>query len=296
MFWAGAGVAATLVIVVGIKAATSPDFSDWLRHLRLTVAQKFAGPLASPAKVPSDPAGRLAYYTEHAKAGDADAQVALAVLYAKGDGVARDYAAAARWFKAAAEQGVVRAQYDLGVLFERGRGVPLDYAQAAGWYRKAADQNHPLAQYNLAVAYTKGEGLQQNFAEAAIWYRRAAAQGVIAAMVNLAILYERGEGLDVSPVDAYAWYRAAARRGSQPAARRADELLQAFSPADQTLAENRTADIAATIHDPVADRMRSAAAAERAPVSNTAASKPVFKYGIGDANGTQGGDVAEDTP
>ncbi len=284
---------AAVLLAAGIFLSRG-DGPEWVGRVRLAVAQKLAGPLKSPAEVPSDPAGRLAYYSEHARAGDTQAQVDLAVLYAKGDGVGRDYAAAAKWFRAAAEKGLARAQYDLGVLYERGRGVPLDTAQATGWYRKAAEQNHPLAEYNLAVAYTKGDGVNRDFAEAAIWYRRAAAQGVIAAMVNLAILYERGEGLDVSPVDAYAWYRAAARRGSQPAAKRADELLQAFSPSQQTLAETRTADIAATIRDPVGERMRAAANGHPA-VTNAAAPGPVFRSGMvgGGTAPLNGGDADE---
>lgn len=285
---------AAVLVAAGIFLSRG-DGPEWVARVRLAVAQKLAGPLKSPAEVPSDPAGRLAYYSEHARAGDTQAQVDLAVLYAKGDGVGRDYAAAAKWFRAAADKGMARAQYDLGVLYERGRGVPLDTAQATGWYRKAAEQSHPLAEYNLAVAYTKGDGVNRDFAEAAIWYRRAAAQGVIAAMVNLAILYERGEGLDVSPVDAYAWYRAAARRGSQPAAKRGDELLQAFTPAQQTLAETRTAAIAATIRDPIGKRTRAAANGHPA-VTDAAAPGPVFRSGmVGGGTAPLNGDDADES-
>jgi TPR repeat protein len=228
-----------------------------------------------PADAPSQ---RVLQETERARAGDAEAQLSLAILYAKGDGVAQDYAAAAKWFRAAAERGLMRAQYDLGVLYERGRGVRLDHRQAVTWYRKAAEQNHPLAQYNLAVAYTKGQGVRQNFVEAAVWYHRAAAQGVVAAMVNLAILYERGEGVESSTVDAYSWYRAAARRGSQPAARRAEELLQAFSPLEQTRAEAKTLDINASIRDAIGEGAR--LAARKPPAAPPAQGGPVLKSGL----------------
>ncbi|MGE5268636.1 MAG: tetratricopeptide repeat protein [Thiohalocapsa sp.] len=241
----GGGVAAALAIAAGLEIGVG--FPALLRLpgallLRLV-------PHAAATAPPADPAQRAAYYTERAAAGDSEAQVALAILYAKGEGVAQDYAAAATWFRRAAENGVVRAQYDLGVLYERGRGVRADYAAAVAWYRKAAEHNHPLAQYNLAVAYTKGDGVRRDPFEAAVWYHRAAAHGVVAAMVNLAILYERGEGIEASKPDAYAWYRAAARRGNAAAARRADQLLQAFSPWEQTRAEAKTADIAASIDD-----------------------------------------------
>src|SRR5262249_41363625 len=126
---------------------------------------------ANPAA--SEAARRFADALARAKAGNADAQLQVAVLYAKGDGVAQEYETAANWFRAAAEQGLARAQYDLGVLYERGRGVPVDLAQAFNWYKKAADNNYALGQFNLAVAYTKGQGTRPDYAQAAQWYARA---------------------------------------------------------------------------------------------------------------------------
>ena len=206
--------------------------------------------IAPLANAPSDPAQRLAYFQHGAQADDPEAELQLAILYAKGEGVTQDYATAAKWFRAAAEQGVARAQYDLGVLYERGRGVPTDAAQAASWYRKAAEGKYPLAQYNLAVAYTKGEGTRKDLTEAAVWYRRAAVQGVVQAMVNLGMLYERGEGVPVSPTDAYAWYLAAGRRGNQPAGKRADDLFGVLSQQDQVRAKKLASDVAGLIRDP----------------------------------------------
>jgi len=192
-YWGRWAAAAAVIIAISYAAG----FGLFSRPVHRSVA-----PLAN---APSDPAQRLAYFQRGAQADDPEAELQLAILYAKGEGVTQDYAIAAKWFRAAAEQGLARAQYDLGVLYERGRGVPADPVQAARWYRKAADGEYPLAQYNLAVAYTKGEGTRKDPTEAALWYRRAAVQGVVQAMVNLGMLYERGEGLPASPVDAYAW-------------------------------------------------------------------------------------------
>ncbi|HTZ35350.1 MAG TPA: tetratricopeptide repeat protein [Stellaceae bacterium] len=199
---------------------------------------------------PSNPADRVAYYQKGADAGDPDAQLQLAILYAKGEGVAQSYATAASWFRAAANQGVARAQYDLGVLYERGRGVTADQTEAASWYLKAAEGKYPLAQYNLAVCYTKGQGTRKDLPEAALWYRRAAVQGVVQAMINLATMYENGDGLRASPVDAYAWYLAAGRRDSQGAARRAQDLFGALSHLDQIRAQALASDVEGSIHDP----------------------------------------------
>jgi hypothetical protein len=199
---------------------------------------------------PSDPAKRFAYFQAGAQAADAEAGLQLAILYAKGEGVAQDYAMAATWFRAAANQGLPRAQYDMGVLTERGRGVKVDLTAAADWYLKAAQAGYPLAQYNLAVCYTKGQGIRQDLPEAALWYRRAATQGVVQAMVNLATMYEKGDGVAASPVDAYAWYLAAERRDNQTAARRAEDLYAGLPHLDQIRATALAADVAASIHDP----------------------------------------------
>jgi TPR repeat protein len=39
-----------------------------------------------------------------------------------------------------AEQGDVKAQLNLGTMYGNGQGVPKDHAEAAKWYRKAAEQ------------------------------------------------------------------------------------------------------------------------------------------------------------
>ena len=71
---------------------------------------------------------------------DAAAQCNLGVMYAKGYGVAQDYAEAAKWYRKAAEQGYAPAQCKLGTMYVQGHGVAQDYAEAVKWYRKTADQ------------------------------------------------------------------------------------------------------------------------------------------------------------
>ena len=69
----------------------------------------------------------------------------------KGEGVARDPAAAARWWRAAADQGLPQAQFNLGVLYEQGQGVTVDYVEAAKWYELAAAQGDRNAADRLAT-------------------------------------------------------------------------------------------------------------------------------------------------
>jgi hypothetical protein len=236
-----AGAAVVLALIVAAAGVAHLGPFAHVRHYPVAAA-------------PTNLAARVAYYQQGAQEGDADAELRLAILYAKGEGVAQDFATAANWFRAAATQGLARAQYDLGVLYERGRGMPVDLTEAANWYLKAAQGNYPLAQYNLAVCYTKGQGIRQDLAEAALWYRRAALQGVVQAMTNLGMMYEKGEGIAISPVDAYAWYLAAGRRNNEAAARRATELFASLPHLDQIRAEALASDVTGSIHDPEPER------------------------------------------
>jgi hypothetical protein len=250
-FAIGAGIVAALAVLLILADFLGTGPFSRVRHYPVSAA-------------PSDPASRVSYYRSGAQEGDADDELQLAILYAKGDGVPQDYATAASWFRAAANQGLPRAQYDLGVLYERGRGVQVDLTEAANWYLKAAQGGHPLAEYNLAVCYTKGQGIRKDLSEAALWYRRAAVQGVVQAMVNLGMVYEKGDGVAVSPVDAYAWYLAAGHRSNDAARQRADEMFANLPHLDQIRAEALASDVAASIHDPVPERGEAQAATPEA--------------------------------
>ncbi len=68
-----------------------------------------------------------------ANKGDANAQNALGLHYATGDGVALNEQEAIHWFIKAAEQGNVLAQSKLGSIYYSGRGVPQDPNRAYFW-------------------------------------------------------------------------------------------------------------------------------------------------------------------
>ena len=84
-----------------------------------------------------------------AESGDARSQMALAKLYYNGDGVAKDDAKAAEWYRKAAEQGNALAQYKLGAMYDKGEGVPKDAAKAVEWWKKAAAQGDEASQESL---------------------------------------------------------------------------------------------------------------------------------------------------
>lgn len=115
---------------------------------------------------------------ELAEQGDARAQTALGLMFAKGDGVPRDSSESAKWFRKAAEQGHSDAQFYIGTMYLHGTGVPKDSIEAALWLREAAGLGNRAAQYNLGLMYERGEGIPRNYLAAHMWYNLAASQGL----------------------------------------------------------------------------------------------------------------------
>lgn len=72
--------------------------------------------------------------------------------------------------RAAAEAGLAAAQTRLGMAYQQGRGVARDYEAAARWYRLAANQGDPQAALRHDLLLASGllvpDGLQRFYAEA----------------------------------------------------------------------------------------------------------------------------------
>ncbi len=124
-----------------------------------------------------DQEAELQAIRQAARAGDADAQLALGGLYEHGKKVPRNYAQAARWYYQAAVQGNGAALFRLGHLFEFGNGVEQSARQAARWYRRAAEHGHRKAFHQLATRYHEGRGLPQDRVLAHTWYSLAVDEG-----------------------------------------------------------------------------------------------------------------------
>jgi TPR repeat protein len=103
---------------------------------------------------------------DHAKAyaiwsGIADQDVAamrnVAMMLRKGDGVAKDPAAAEDMYRRAAEAGLPTAQADLADMLLKGEAGPPNPKAALPLLVAAAAANHPIAQYQLAQMYETGQ-------------------------------------------------------------------------------------------------------------------------------------------
>lgn len=102
-----------------------------------------------------------------------EAQTSLGLLYARGDGVVRDDAEAARLYALAAAAGDATAQYLLGSAYDTGTGVPRNPAEAVRLYESAAQQGYAAAQHDLALMYGHGRNVRRDWNNALRWMREA---------------------------------------------------------------------------------------------------------------------------
>jgi TPR repeat protein len=84
-----------------------------------------------------------------------------------------------------ANAGDASAQNDLGVNYMNGDGVAKDTATAAAWFRKSAEQGNAYGQCNYAGALLVGDGVKEDVLGAEVWFKKAAAQGQKNAIASL---------------------------------------------------------------------------------------------------------------
>ncbi len=188
---------------------------------------------------PDVPAPNVSELRAKAESGNAEAQVALGRLYAKGEGVTNSYSEAAQWYQRAAEKGNAEAQAALGELYEAGQGVPKDVKMAVDYYQRAATNGSAAAQYNLAYIYEGGRGVPQDHKLAALWYQKAAEQGDSLAQYDLGQRYVLGVGVPSDPVEGLKWLLIASRQGQADAGQKATEIKARLTAEQVREAEQR---------------------------------------------------------
>jgi TPR repeat protein len=78
--------------------------------------------------------------------GNAEAMYLLAICYAEGKKVERDFTTAAKWFHEASKKGHAGATTSLGFLYSRGKGVRLDQKLAFKLMHDGQNRGDPHAQ------------------------------------------------------------------------------------------------------------------------------------------------------
>jgi hypothetical protein len=124
-----------------------------------------------------DHAGAAEIVRKSADAGNAVAQLRLALMYDQGDGVPRSAKAAFAWYARAAAQGEPESQKQMGIYYEAGEGVDENWDLAAKFYQASALQGWLNGQFSFGRAYQFGIGVPQDRQQAIAWYKKAAAQG-----------------------------------------------------------------------------------------------------------------------
>lgn len=132
---------------------------------------------------------------------------------AQAAGARRDYRTAFGLLVPLARQGYPEAMNLLAEVVYKGQGVARDFPLAAKWFRRAAEAGHTTAMCSLASMYGEGLGVEPDPARAVDWYRRAAAAGSPLALFNLGITYGNGEGVPRDPAVARALILLARERG-----------------------------------------------------------------------------------
>jgi len=152
-----------------------------------------------------------------ARAGDREAAYILATLYLNGDGVERNTAMAAGWFRRAADAGHGDAAYNLANAYRLGLGTPRDITAALDWYATAAQRGSARAAYTLGTIYRLGDGVRRDYGQAIAWLRDAAARDFAPAEHDLGQLYREGIAVPRDLDTARDWFSKAAARGHAPA-------------------------------------------------------------------------------
>lgn len=70
--------------------------------------------------------------------GDPTAQEAYGWMLFEGHHIPRNYTDAMYWFLKAADQGSVEAQYNIALMYARGLGVAKDMDESAKWVQSAS--------------------------------------------------------------------------------------------------------------------------------------------------------------
>jgi uncharacterized protein len=228
---------AAALFAAGAVYAQAVDALSFDRKLRLAKAGDEDAQIAiarayeSGDEVDVNRAEAANWYRQAADHGNAVAMFGLARLISQGGpGVERSPELAAKLYESAARQGHVEAQNWLGYCYQHGLGVQQSDASAIEWYTKAADGGFPAAQNNLGLMYLTGKGIERDYGKASSLFEQAAKSGDAWGANNLAGLYEMGWGVKQDWQKALAYYHQASEQGNKHAAQGFRRLSTALGP------------------------------------------------------------------
>ncbi len=153
--------------------------------------------VAKNASASSDENAQEKFDTIFLKAsqGDANAQLALGVLYARGvKPVSPNAQLALEWLEKSAKQGNVAAMNYIGVIYGDGKLIKQDFSKAIYWRELAAEKGSPADKFALANSFIYGYMLPANQEKALLWLQKAGEAGHMDAINQLVSIYSnRGD-------------------------------------------------------------------------------------------------------
>jgi hypothetical protein len=189
------------VLLLLLRAALRLVFPEAFGRIRWSVgAGEKPAARVDEANEPAEPDAFVPESLEtllpDAEAGDPDAMLGLASLYASGDGdVSQDYGLAFHWCKRAADAGSTDAWIPLATMYRRGRGTLRDDRQALDYYLRAAGQGRTDAMVTVGWMYARGIGTQQNQQTAREWLDKVETTGGPEDLARLGEMYLAGDGV-----------------------------------------------------------------------------------------------------
>ena len=157
---------------------------------------------------------------------DMFANICMALLYLKGDGVSYDLDKAIEYADNAAiimlnsddedipEEMEYVAQLILGLfLYEEKLGYD-DAETALEYFMDAAENDFPLAMRYIGKAYSEDRGIEPDYDKAMEWYQKGAALNDFGCANNIGIMYYNGFGVDSDMDAALEWILRAVGMGS----------------------------------------------------------------------------------
>jgi TPR repeat protein len=143
-----------------------------------------------------------------AKAGNTEAQMFVAEMYFKGQGVMPSYIEALKWLEAAADKNKF-ASAQIAKMYREGIGVKKDLNKAFEIAVEYANKGNEIQMFELAGYYLNGIGVEANLDEALSWYEKAYNAGYLDAAYYLGYLYQTNNKIkDINKI--IYWYNLAA--------------------------------------------------------------------------------------
>jgi serine/threonine protein kinase len=117
-----------------------------------------------------------------------------ALRYLKGEGVGKDTAKAAEYFRNACEGGDPRGCVGLGLLHLKGQSVDKDPEKSLHLFSQSCNDGNAEGCYNAARLYAKGLGVSANMPLANLLYRKSCEKGYAKGCYRAGMNYLTGKG------------------------------------------------------------------------------------------------------